>query len=84
MWWISMAVKFIFYSSIILAGLYVYRVGIQAAGRDLGWVLGLVEGFVEDFHTRANAAAAAAANPSSTGVPGWNGNGSPGGEGKWW
>lgn len=66
--WVTLAFRLVFWGSVLGLGWYVWRVGVENAGRDLGWVWGVVEGFVEDFQGRAAAAA------SSTGGGGGGGN----------
>lgn len=62
-----LVLRLTFWGSIVLVALYVYQVGLEKAGRDFGWVVGVVQGFLEDFHHRANAAAtAAAAQPTGS------------------
>ncbi|KAK5791133.1 hypothetical protein VI817_006442 [Penicillium citrinum] len=63
LWWMFLVLRMTFWGTLVLVALYVYQVGLEKAGQDFGWVLGIVQGFVEDFHHRANAAAAAAAQP---------------------
>jgi hypothetical protein len=55
MFWVVLAFRLVFWGSLLGLGLYVYRVGVENAGRDLGWVCGVVMGFVEDFQARAAA-----------------------------
>ncbi|CAI7646375.1 unnamed protein product [Penicillium manginii] len=89
MWWVVFALRLVFWGSIALSVLYVYQVGFEKAGRDLGWVFGVVEGFVEDFQARAAASAEGGKGQATGGyrdVPGWNGKGktSSGGGRGWW
>lgn len=79
MWWVVFTLRLVFWGTIALSVLYVYQVGFEKAGRDLGWVYGVVEGFVEDFQARAALAAengkvsGKAASGGYRDVPGWNG-----------
>ena len=65
MFWVTLAFRFVFWGSIIGIGWYVYSVGVENAGRDVGWLWGVIEGFVQDFQARSAAAANAYANPNS-------------------
>ncbi|KAJ5279788.1 Nuclear pore assembly and biogenesis protein APQ12 [Penicillium angulare] len=66
MFWVTLAFRFVFWGSLLGLGFYVYKVGVENAGRDLGWVWGVVMGFVEDFQARS------AANAGGAGSgPGW-------------
>ncbi|KAJ5587644.1 Nuclear pore assembly and biogenesis protein APQ12 [Penicillium hispanicum] len=65
MFWVTLAFRLVFWSSILGIGWYVYRVGVENAGRDAGWLWGVVEGFVQDFQARSAAAASAYANPNA-------------------
>ncbi|KAJ5382920.1 Nuclear pore assembly and biogenesis protein APQ12 [Penicillium concentricum] len=59
MFWVTLAFRVVFWGSIIGIGWYVYSVGIENAGRDLGWIWGVVYGFVGDFQEKSKIAAAA-------------------------
>ncbi|KAJ5107419.1 Nuclear pore assembly and biogenesis protein APQ12 [Penicillium angulare] len=77
MFWVTLAFRLVFWGSILGLGFYVYKVGVENAGQDLGWVWGVVMGFVEDFQARsANAANAGGASGSSWGRNGDAGAGS--------
>lgn len=65
MFWVMLALRLVFWGSILGIGWYVYRVGLDNATRDAGWVWGVVEGFVHDFQMRSAAAANAYANPGA-------------------
>ncbi|KAJ6006196.1 Nuclear pore assembly and biogenesis protein [Penicillium sp. IBT 35674x] len=49
MFWVMLAFRLVFWGSLIGLGFYVYQVGVESAGRDLGWLFGVAMGFVEDF-----------------------------------
>lgn len=72
MFWVMLVFRLVFWGSVIGLGLYVYRVGVENAGRDLGWVWGVLLGFVEDFQTRAAASNGGAGSRSGSG---WGGAG---------
>ncbi|KAH1401529.1 hypothetical protein KXW91_006113, partial [Aspergillus fumigatus] len=48
MFWVMLVVRVVFYGSLVALGCYVYSVGVEKAGRDLGWLLGVLWGFVEE------------------------------------
>ncbi|KAJ5091826.1 Nuclear pore assembly and biogenesis protein APQ12 [Penicillium alfredii] len=58
MFWVVLALRLVFWGTLLGFAWYVYRVGVENAGRDLGWLWGIVLGFVEDFQARSAAAAA--------------------------
>ncbi|KAJ5832272.1 Nuclear pore assembly and biogenesis protein APQ12 [Penicillium riverlandense] len=70
MFWVSLAFRLMFWGSILGIALYVYRVGVESAGRDLGWLWGVVEGFVEDFQARSSAATSGGGGSAGVGS-GW-------------
>ncbi|KAJ5122406.1 GPN-loop GTPase 3 [Penicillium atrosanguineum] len=72
MFWVMLAFRLVFWGSVLGLGFYVYRVGVENAGRDLGWVCGVLLGFVEDFQARA---AAGNGGAGSRGGSGWGGAG---------
>lgn len=74
MFWVMLAFRLVFWGSLLGLGLYVYRVGVENAGRDLGWVWGVVQGFVEDFQARA---------ANNAGGSGWSGAGAKKGYSRW-
>lgn len=49
--WVVLVFRLVFWGSILGLALYIWRVGVENAGRDLGWVFGVVEGFVGDFQS---------------------------------
>ncbi|KXG46788.1 Nuclear pore assembly and biogenesis protein, APQ12 [Penicillium griseofulvum] len=57
--WVTLAFRLVFWGSILGVGWYVYSVGIENAGRDFGWIWGVVYGFVSDFQEKSKVAAAA-------------------------
>lgn len=61
MFWVMLAFRLAFWGSVLGFAWYVYRVGIDTAGRDVGWLFGVISGFIQDFQQRA--VAAANANP---------------------
>ncbi|KAJ5777326.1 Nuclear pore assembly and biogenesis protein APQ12 [Penicillium odoratum] len=80
MFWVMLAFRLVFWGSLIGLGLYVYQVGVENAGRDLGWLWGVTMGFVEDFHTRSG-------SPAGGWVPGagsGSGSGKQGNRGGFW
>lgn len=44
-----LVVRLVFWAVVLGSAWYIYTYGWEKAGRDLGWVWGVVEGFVEDF-----------------------------------
>ncbi|KAG0155304.1 Nuclear pore assembly and biogenesis protein, APQ12 [Penicillium digitatum] len=64
MFWVMLAFRLAFWGSILGLGWYIYSVGIENAGRDFGWLYGVIYGFVDDFQEKSKIAAAAyAGNP---------------------
>jgi hypothetical protein len=63
MFWVFLVCRIIFWGSILGLGWYIYSVGIENAGRDFGWLWGVLYGFVDDFQEKGKAAAAAYAAP---------------------
>ncbi|CAI7588523.1 unnamed protein product [Penicillium glandicola] len=58
--WVTLAFRLVFWGSILGLGC----VGVENAGRDFGWLWGVVYGFVGDFQEKSKVAAAAyAGNP---------------------
>ncbi|KAJ6143181.1 Nuclear pore assembly and biogenesis protein [Penicillium samsonianum] len=57
--WVTLAFRLVFWGSILGVGWYVYSVGVENAGRDFGWLWGVVYGFVADFQEKSKIAAAA-------------------------
>lgn len=86
MFWVLLAFRLVFWGTVLGLAWYVYRVGVENAGRDLGWAWGVVVGFVEDWQRSAAAAAAAAAtagaganaNVGGSGREGWGAAGRKG------
>ncbi|KAJ5160320.1 uncharacterized protein N7482_007324 [Penicillium canariense] len=66
MWWVRMMVRFIFWGTLIVLGLHVYRVGLENAVGDLGKIWGFVEGFVQQSKD-----AAAGSQGAKVGRGGW-------------
>jgi hypothetical protein len=64
MFWFILACRVVFWGSILGFGWYVYSVGFDNASRDVGWLWGVLYGFVGDFQEKSKAAATAyATNP---------------------
>ncbi|KAJ5135785.1 Nuclear pore assembly and biogenesis protein APQ12 [Penicillium bovifimosum] len=59
MFWVSLAFRLVFWGSLLGAGWYVYSVGVENAGRDLGWIYGVVVGLLGEFQEKSKTAAAA-------------------------
>ncbi|KAJ5713976.1 Nuclear pore assembly and biogenesis protein APQ12 [Penicillium malachiteum] len=68
MFWVTLAFQVLFWGSVLGLGWYVYTVGVENAGRDLGWIWGVVMGFVQDFQARA---AASSGGKSGAGTGSW-------------
>lgn len=49
MFWVRVAVKLVFWGVVLGIGWWVYEIGVERAGREVGWVLGVGRGFVEEF-----------------------------------
>lgn len=49
--WVMLVLRLAFWAVFLGSAWYIYTVGWERAGRDLGWVWGVVEGFTEDFQT---------------------------------
>ncbi|ODH33127.1 hypothetical protein ACO22_03318 [Paracoccidioides brasiliensis] len=47
--WVVLLFRLVFWGSILGGGYYVYVVGFEKASRDVGWLLGVLEGFIEEF-----------------------------------
>lgn len=75
MFWVLLAFRLVFWGTVLGLAWYAYRVGVENAARDLGWVWGVVVGFVEDWQRSATAAATAGAganvNVGGSGREGW-------------
>ncbi|KAL2006166.1 hypothetical protein VTN00DRAFT_9820 [Thermoascus crustaceus] len=50
--WITLALRLLFWGVVLSVAWYVYRVGWEKASADAGWLWGVAEGFVEDFQAR--------------------------------
>ncbi|KAJ5985328.1 hypothetical protein N7522_012524 [Penicillium canescens] len=59
MFWVVLAFRLVFWGSLLGMGYYVYRVGVEDAARDLGWLFGVVAGFVGDYVEKSQGKAAA-------------------------
>jgi hypothetical protein len=59
MFWVVLAFRIVFWGSLLGVGYYVYRVGVEDAARDLGWLFGVVSGFVGDYVEKSQGKAAA-------------------------
>lgn len=49
LFWVSLAIRVAFWGALAVIAWYVYYAGWEKAGRDVGWVWGVVMGFAEDF-----------------------------------
>ncbi|KAL1862120.1 hypothetical protein Plec18170_000944 [Paecilomyces lecythidis] len=49
MFWITLAFRLVFWGTVIGVAYYVYTAGVDKTVKDLGWLWGVAEGFVEDF-----------------------------------
>ncbi|OJD11948.1 hypothetical protein AJ78_07381 [Emergomyces pasteurianus Ep9510] len=47
--WLMLVFRLAFWGSVIGGAYYVYVVGWERAGREAGWLLGLLQGFVEEL-----------------------------------
>lgn len=47
--WITLAFRLVFWGTVIGVAYYVYTVGVEKTVKDLGWLWGIAEGFVEDL-----------------------------------
>jgi hypothetical protein len=59
LFWVFLAFRLVFWGSLLGLGWYVYSVGVENAGRDLGWIWGVFAGFLGDFQEKGKTAAAA-------------------------
>ncbi|KAJ6036346.1 Nuclear pore assembly and biogenesis protein [Penicillium herquei] len=71
MFWVTLAFQVVFWGSVLGLGWYVYTVGVQNAGRDLGWIWGVIMGFVQDFQARAAASGAGSGGKAGAGTGSW-------------
>ncbi|KAH8425905.1 Apq12 family protein [Aspergillus melleus] len=53
MFWVTLALRLVYWGFIIGAGVYVYNAGLEKAAQDLGWFYGIVKGAVESFQNGA-------------------------------
>ncbi|KAB8068189.1 nuclear pore assembly and biogenesis-domain-containing protein [Aspergillus leporis] len=49
MFWVTLALRLVWWGFILGAGWYVYNAGLEKTGRDLGWFYGVTKGFLERF-----------------------------------
>ena len=49
MFWVTLALRLIWWGFILGAIWYAYNAGLEKTGRDLGWFYGVVKGFAEKF-----------------------------------
>lgn len=86
--WVSLALRLTFWGLVIGGAWYVYSVGFENAGKDLGWAWGVIEGFVEDFQARsaAQVQTGGSGGRSSNVRSGWGSarKGYPGGYARGW
>lgn len=54
MFWVTLALRIVYWGFIVCAGVYVYNVGLEKAAQDLGWFYGLAKGVVESFQHGAD------------------------------
>ncbi|EFW21175.1 hypothetical protein D8B26_007390 [Coccidioides posadasii str. Silveira] len=47
--WIVLFLRLLFWSAILGGGYYVYKVGWGKASQDAAWILGLIEGFIQQL-----------------------------------
>lgn len=50
--WITLALRLLFWGVVLSVAWYVYRFGWEKASADAGWLWGVAEGFVENFQAR--------------------------------
>ncbi|KAJ5152074.1 Nuclear pore assembly and biogenesis protein APQ12 [Penicillium capsulatum] len=67
MFWVMLAFRLVFWGSVLGFAWYVYRVGIDTAGRDVGWLFGVISGFIQDFQQRAVTASNASSHDGKSG-----------------
>ncbi|KAI9038765.1 Apq12 family protein [Aspergillus affinis] len=53
MFWVTLALRLVYWGFIIGAGVYVYNVGLEKAAQDLGWFYGIIKGAAESFQNGA-------------------------------
>lgn len=49
MFWVTLALRLVLWGALLGGAYYVYTVGWQRASREAGWLIGLFEGFLEEF-----------------------------------
>ncbi|KAG2415492.1 hypothetical protein HFD88_006683 [Aspergillus terreus] len=49
MFWVSLALRLLWWAVLLSVVWYVYTAGVEKTGRDLGWVFGAMRGFVDSF-----------------------------------
>ncbi|KAJ5561949.1 Nuclear pore assembly and biogenesis protein APQ12 [Penicillium sp. DV-2018c] len=59
MFWVFLVLRLAFWGSLLGLGWYIYSVGIENAGRDLGWIGGVFMGLLGEFQEKSKTAAAA-------------------------
>ncbi|OJJ73888.1 hypothetical protein ASPBRDRAFT_41638 [Aspergillus brasiliensis CBS 101740] len=69
MFWVNLALRLLWWALVLAALWYVYSVGIEKTGRDLGWIVGLAGGFVDGF--RDGVEGGRAVTGSGSGVGGY-------------
>ncbi|GFF39728.1 hypothetical protein IFM51744_04229 [Aspergillus udagawae] len=67
MFWVMLVVRVVFWGMLVALGCYVYSVGLEKAGRDLGWVLGVLWGFGEEVLAGVESGRAPAGGPGAGG-----------------
>ncbi|OAX80169.1 hypothetical protein ACJ72_05503 [Emergomyces africanus] len=78
--WVMLVFRLAFWGSVIGVAYYVYIVGWERAGREAGWLLGLLQGFVEELSANGAEGARGQAPPIYGGMrqeqarkrTGWN------------
>ncbi|PLB43923.1 hypothetical protein P170DRAFT_514222 [Aspergillus steynii IBT 23096] len=72
MFWVTLALRLVYWGFIIGAGVYVYNAGLEKAAQDLGWFYGLVKGGVESFQNGAQGQGQAQSSASTGGYGGYS------------
>ncbi|OOG01028.1 hypothetical protein ASPCADRAFT_401940 [Aspergillus carbonarius ITEM 5010] len=49
MFWVNLALRLLWWALVLAVVWYIYSVGIEKTGRDVGWVVGVAGGFVDGF-----------------------------------
>jgi hypothetical protein len=73
--WVMLTIRLAFWVTFLGSAWYIYTVGWERAGREVGWVWGVAEGFVRDFQ---------AGGVGSAAGQGYGGKGGYGGSGNVW